>query len=37
VRSVGYGSGILLVTNLALVGWAVALGGGRLKVSTTRR
>jgi hypothetical protein len=37
VRSVGYGSGILLITNLALVGWAVALQGGRLKVSTTRR
>jgi hypothetical protein len=37
VRAVGYGSGILLVTNLALVGWVVAMRGGRLKLSTTRR
>jgi hypothetical protein len=34
VRSVAYGSGFLLVTNLALVGWVVAMRGGRLKVST---
>ncbi len=37
VRAVAYGSGILLVTNLLLVGWAVALLGGRLDVSGTRR
>ena len=29
-RSVGYGSGILLATNLVLVGWIVALRGGQL-------
>jgi type III secretory pathway component EscS len=33
VRSVAYGSGLLLVTNLLLVGWVVALRGGRLNVS----
>jgi hypothetical protein len=37
VRAVGYGSAILLVTNLALVGWVVAMRGGRLKVSTRRK
>jgi hypothetical protein len=37
VRAVGYGSGILLVTNLVLVGWVVAIRGGRLDVSKTRR
>jgi hypothetical protein len=37
LRSVGYGSGILLVTNLVLVGWVVALRGGRLAVRKTRR
>ena len=37
VRAVGYGSGILLVNNLVLVGWVVALRGGRLRVSTTHR
>jgi len=36
VRALGYGSAILLVTNLVLVGWVVALRGGRLNVSTTR-
>jgi hypothetical protein len=36
VRAVGLGSGILLVTNLVLVGWAMAFWGGRLDVSTTR-
>jgi hypothetical protein len=36
VRAVGFGSAILLVTNLVLVGWAVAMRGGRLNVSTTR-
>ena len=30
MRSVGFGSGILLATNLLLVGWVVALRGGRL-------
>jgi len=37
VRAVAYGSGLLLVTNLALVGWVVAMRGGRLNVSSTRR
>jgi glucan phosphoethanolaminetransferase (alkaline phosphatase superfamily) len=37
VRAVGLGSGILLVTNLVLVGWVVALKGGRLDVRTTRQ
>jgi hypothetical protein len=36
VRAVAYGSGLLLVTNLALVSWVVAMRGGQLKVSTTR-
>jgi hypothetical protein len=35
-RAVADGSGLLLVTNLVLVGWGVAMSGGRLKVSTTR-
>jgi hypothetical protein len=34
MRAVSYGSGILLVTNLVVVGWVVAMRGGRLKVST---
>ena len=37
VQAVGYGIGILLVTNLVLVGWVVAIRGGRLDVSRTRR
>jgi len=37
VHAVGYGSAILLVTNLVLVGWVVAMRGGRLKVSTSRQ
>jgi hypothetical protein len=37
MRAVGYGSGLLLVTNLALVGWAVAIRGGRLDVRKTRK
>jgi hypothetical protein len=37
VRAVGLGSGLLLVTNLVVVGWVVALRGGRLNVSTTRQ
>jgi len=36
LRAVGYGSALLLVTNLALVGWVVAMRGGRLDVSKTR-
>jgi hypothetical protein len=36
VKAVGLGSGLLLATNLVLVGWLVALRGGRLAVSTTR-
>jgi hypothetical protein len=36
MRSVGWGSLILLATNLVLVGWAVAFMGGRLRVSTPR-
>ncbi|MEP7193082.1 MAG: hypothetical protein ABI903_09480 [Actinomycetota bacterium] len=35
-HSVGVGSGLILVTNIALVGWVVAMRGGRLKVSTTQ-
>ena len=30
VRGVGYATGVLLLTNLLLVGWVVALRGGRL-------
>ena len=37
VRAVGYGGALLLVTNLALVGWVVALRGGRLDVFKTRQ
>lgn len=37
VSAAGYGSGLLLVTNLVLVGWVVAMRGGRLDVSTTRQ
>ena len=37
VRAVGYGSGILVVTNLVLVGWVLALRGGRLHVSAPQR
>jgi len=36
VRAVAYGSGLLLVTNLVLVGWVVAMAGGRLSVRKTR-
>ena len=36
VRAVGWGSLILLVTNLVMVAWVVAFFGGRLKVSTPR-
>jgi hypothetical protein len=37
VSAVGYACGILVVTNLVLVGWVVAVQGGRLDVSRTRR
>ena len=37
VHAVAYGAGILLVTNLVLVGWVVAMRGGRLNVSTARK
>jgi hypothetical protein len=37
VRSVGIGSGILLLTNLALVSWVVAIRGGGLGISRTRQ
>jgi hypothetical protein len=37
VKAVGLGSGLLLATNLMLVGWVVALRGGRLDGSTTRQ
>lgn len=37
VSAVGYASGILVVTNLVLVGWFVAVRGGRLDVTRTRR
>jgi hypothetical protein len=35
-RAVGLGSAILLLTNLALVSWVVAIRGGGLDVSRTR-
>jgi hypothetical protein len=37
VRAVGYGSGMLLVTNIVLVGWVVAMRGGRLNLGRTQR
>jgi hypothetical protein len=37
VRAVGYASGILLVTNVVLVGWVVAFRGGRLDVTRAPR
>ena len=36
VHAVGAGAAILLVTNLVLVGWVLALKGGRLNLATTR-
>ena len=33
LRAVLYVSGLLLVTNVVLVGWVVAMRGGRLKVA----
>jgi hypothetical protein len=35
-RALAYGSALLLVTNLVLVGWLVAVRRGQLDVSTTR-
>ena len=37
VKAVGYGGGLILVTNIVLVGWVVALRGGRLDVVASRR
>ena len=37
VKAVGYGTGIIVATNLVLVGWVVALRGGRLDVVPARR
>jgi hypothetical protein len=37
VKAVGLGSGLILVTNLMLVGWVVALRGGRLDLSKARK
>jgi hypothetical protein len=37
VHGVGYAVGLLLVTNLVLASWMVALRGGRLKAATVRR
>jgi hypothetical protein len=36
LKALGAGAGILLVTNLLLVGWMVAVRGGRLSVSRSR-
>lgn len=37
VSAVGFASGIVLVTNFVLVGWVVAVRGGRLDLTRTRR
>jgi hypothetical protein len=37
VKAVGFGAGIILATNIVLVGWIVALRGGRLDVLPARR
>src|SRR6478672_13444895 len=37
VRAVLYTSGFILITNLVLVGWLVAMRGGRLDVASARR
>ena len=37
VKAVGFGSGLILATNIVLVGWVVALRGGRLDVVPSRR
>jgi len=36
LKAVGYGSGLLLVTNLVAIGWVIALRGGRLNLRTAR-
>lgn len=36
-RAVGYGAAIVLLTNVLVVGWMVAMRGGRLRVTATRR
>jgi hypothetical protein len=35
--SIAYGSGILMVTNVVLTGWVVAMRGGRMDISRARR
>jgi hypothetical protein len=37
VKAVGFGAGIILATNIVIVGWIVALRGGRLDVVAARR
>jgi hypothetical protein len=37
VRAVFYGIGLLLVSNLVVVGWVVALRGGRLDITASQR
>jgi hypothetical protein len=37
VKAVGFGGGLILATNIVLVGWVVALRGGRLDVVPSRR
>lgn len=37
VKSVAYGSGILLISNLVVVGWVLALLGGRLRLERPAR
>ena len=37
MRGVGYAGGVLLLTNVLLVGWVVALRGGRLGAAPGRR
>lgn len=37
VKAVSYGTGVLFVTNLVVVGWMVAIRGGRLDLTTIRR
>lgn len=37
LKALGYGTLLLLVSNLVLVLWVLALAGGRLAVATTRR
>ncbi|WP_211880698.1 hypothetical protein [Pseudarthrobacter albicanus] len=37
LAALGYGSAIILVTNVVAIGWVVAIRGGRLDVSRTRQ